>query len=197
MIQSVKQDIINFKTLSSQVKFLLFFQLVVLFIVSLLVGFIFSPDRGAKIVKSPIIRPQTQAKTQDGTILKISPSEAVFKLGQEQTFTVELVGQPVPATDVVISFDTKYLEISAVSPAAEFDNLIVNSIKDNRIYYSANYSPDKWSEAHPGAIFSFVAKAVAKSEGTALSIVKEETSTSRDNKNTLVETVDSIVRIYD
>ncbi len=196
MLQSIKQDFFNFKTLSPQVKFLLLFQLVVLFIVSLLVGFIFSPERSS-IISRPINKSQARANNLNGTTLKISPEETVFKVGQEQTFTVELAGEPVPAADIVLTFDPKYLQISAVAPDEQFDNIIVNSIEGYKLFYSANYSPDKWPQAKPGRIFTFKVRAIDKTEETKISIVKDSTSTSRDNKNTLTETVDAIVRVYD
>lgn len=197
MIGSIKQDFFNFKTLSPQVKFLLLFQLGVLFIVSLLVGYIFSPDRGGNIIAPPIVKQQVQVAAKGGTTLQIIPKEAVVKVGAKQTFTVELVGEPVSVTDIVLSFDPKYITISEVAKGEQFDNLIVSTIKDNRLYYSANYSPEAWPQARPGSIFTFTATALSKTEETKISVVKEETATVRDNKNTLTGSFDAIFRIYD
>lgn len=197
MLNTIKQDLLNFKTLSPQVKFLLLFQLVVLFGVSLLLGFIFSPERGANIVVKPRLKEPVQASLLSGTNLAINPDEKVLKLGEKQIFSLELSGQSVVAADIVLKYDPNVIAISELTPGIVFDKIMVSDVKNGQVYYSAHFSPENQSTNHQGVIFTFTTKALKKSSETKIMIDRQQTFTSKSGDNTLKTTQDAIIRIYD
>lgn len=200
LLSKIRQDLGDFGSLSPQIRFLLLFQLVILFVISLLIGLLFSPGFGGQKVvhktqssKGRLQNYATLASSQ--TLVSITPSDVVLKIGETQTFSVVIEGQTVPTADIVIVYDPKTFIITDVKKADIFDRVIVNEVKPGEIHYSASFSPD--TTAQQGTMFTFAARAIKKTQETKIVIDKKQSITARVGENTLGATKDAIVRVFD
>lgn len=199
LVNRIRQDMSEFSSLAPQIKFLLGFQLSILFVISVLIGLLFSPSfrerTGQKLIKTQKHNPTVLSQTD--TALYIKPADTVLKIGEEAVFTVVLDGSPVTAADIVLNFDPEYLEVVGVDQGEIFDTIIVNENNAGTISYSATYSPNTGETQQTGKVFSFRARALKRTEGTQLEFVKKSTITARGGKNTLKDTNSATVRIFD
>src|SRR3989338_6904924 len=134
-VDSLQRDVFDFKTLSPQVKFLLLIQVVILFILSILVGVLFSPQFNSQVKQNPnsTVNPTQNSSTQ----LSITPQDEIIKIGEERIMTVHIAGAPVTAIDVVFTYDPKIVEIRDITNGGSFDKVIVNKVENGKVYYSA------------------------------------------------------------
>lgn len=180
-------DFQDFASLSPQVRFLLMFQIIVLFLLSILVGLIFSPKfknsvqmrSGASLNTVPTSVPQTK------NILKIQAERASMVRGSSQVITVLYTGDSTQAIDSVIQYDPTVIRVDKIKNLGMFDTVLQSKIDEQRILFSAGMSLDAL-ESHsftPGNFFSFVITALKPVERTPISFVEPESFVWRSTQN--------------
>jgi len=192
---TVRKDLREFITLSPQVKFLLTIQLIILFILSILIGIIFSP----KFKKNVLHEAVPPAKTVQSKSVKLAllPQTKFIKPGEELTFVVTISGDPAYAVDSVLKFDPTYLSITSVQNGDVFDRIILNKVGPDSITFSAAYDPGKNTFKKEGTLFTFKAKALKKTQETILHFDLEHTIAAQDGKNILKTAEPATVHIFD
>src|SRR3989344_1256954 len=94
---TVRNDVKDFVTLSPQIKFLLVVQFIILFILSILIGVVFSPKFKKSVVTQNGVTVQ-QPTPVPGAKLGLLPQDKFMKVGEEIPFYVTMSGQTAYAT---------------------------------------------------------------------------------------------------
>lgn len=199
-VDSLQKDIVDFKSLSPQIKFLLAIQVIILFILSILVGVLFSPQFNNQVKRNPNTDLTSALNDKSATQLSIIPQDEIMKVGEERIMSVQMSGAPVTAADIVITYDPTLLEVSNVSNGEIFGREIINNIEAGKITFSAAKNVDDNSQdkdASTGAIFGFAVKALKKVETTRLEFSLDETITAEDGRNTLGVTQSAEIHVFD
>lgn len=194
---TVRKDLKDFFTLSPQVKFLLTIQLIILFILSILIGVMFSPKFKQNVLHQTIPN-ATLKNTQDtGVRLVLLPQDKFIKLGDEITFYVTMSGDPAYAVDTVIQYDPTVLLVRSVENGDVFDRIILNQLESGLITFSAAYEPGKNTFKKEGIVLTFKAKALKKSQETIIHFDLDRTIAAQDGKNILHTAEPAILHIFD
>lgn len=194
---TVRKDFKDFFTLSPQVKFLLAVQLIILFILSILIGIIFSPKFKQNVLHQTIPNTTTKNVKDSGVRLILLPQDKFVKLGDELTFYVTMSGDPAYAIDTVIEYDPSVLLVSSVENGDVFDRVILNKHESGSITFSAAYDPGKNTFKKEGILLTFKAKALKKSQETILHFDVDRTIAAQDGKNILQTAEPATLHIFD
>lgn len=180
-------DIQDVFTLSPQVRFLLAFQLIVLFLLSILVGIIFSPRfkgtvqmrSGAPLQTVPTSAPEAK------NILKIQAERASMIRGTSQVITVHYTGEPAEAVDTTLEYDPTVIRVDKIKNLGVFDTVLQTKVDAKRVLFSAGMSLDALEEGTftLGPVYSFTITALKPIEKTTLSFVQPETYVWHASKN--------------
>jgi len=194
---SLRRDIVDFKTLTPQVKFLIVIQVIILFILAILVGVLFSPQFNNQVKQNPN---SERTGSTNSTQLSIKPQDEIMKIGEERVISVHMTGTPVTAADMVLTFDPQVLEVSAVTNGDMFAKEIYNKVEDGKMYFSvaqnvdgAGVKPKRTSDL----VFNFTIKALKKIETTKIEFSLDETITAEDGKNTLGVAQPAEIHVFD
>ena len=201
-VDSLQKDIVDFKSLSPQIKFLLVFQVVILFTLSILVGVLFSPQFNNQVRKNPNTDLSAAIQDKHVTQLSIAPEDVIMKVGEERIMSVHITGAPVTAVDVVLTYDPAVLEINNVSNGDVFGREIVNKVESGRIYFSAaknveNKGSVSKDKALADGVLGFAVKALKKVETARIEFKLDETITAEDGKNLLGVTQPANIHVFD
>lgn len=193
----VRKDVKDLFTLSPQVKFLLTIQLIILFILSILIGVMFSPK-----FKSNVLRQQVPGATNDTTNTKsvrlsLLPQSKFLKPGEELTFYVTMSGDPAYAVDTHITFDPEYVTVSDVQNGDMFDRVVLNKVESGKLIFSAAYDPGKTTFKQEGIVLTFKARALKKTQETFLLFDTNNTIAAQDGKNILQSAEPASLHIFD
>lgn len=198
---SLQKDIFEFKTLSPQVKFLLAIQVIILFIFSILVGVLFSPQFNKKIQQNPNGNPNNAALAgRNSTQLSIEPKDEIVKVGESRLMSVHLKGPSVTAVDIVLMYDPVMLEVSDVTNGTAFGRVIINKIEKGKIYFSAAQdvtSAQKTKRDDNGDVFGFKVTALKKAETAKIEFSLDETITAENGENKLGITQSASIHVFD
>lgn len=195
---SLRRDIVDFKTLTPQVKFLIVIQVIILFILAILVGVLFSPQFNNQVKQNPN---SERTGSTNSTQLSIKPQDEIMKIGEERVISVHMTGTPVTAADMVLTFDPQILEVSAVTNGDMFAKEIYNKVENGIMYFSVAQNADDGAGRKPTAssdmVFSFTIKALKKVETTKIEFSLDETITAEDGKNTLGVAQPAEIHVFD
>lgn len=192
---TVRKDVRDFFTLSPQVKFLLAIQLIILFILSILIGVIFSPKFKRNVLHEAA--PGAALEKTDGVRLSLLPQSKFMKPNEEITFFVTMSGAPAYAVDTVLTYDPTYIAVSTVENGDVFDRVILNEQKPGTITFSAAYDPGKNTFKKEGIVLKFKARALKKTQETVIQFDKDRTIAAQDGKNILQVTEPATLHIFD
>ncbi|OGK38806.1 hypothetical protein A3F34_01455 [Candidatus Roizmanbacteria bacterium RIFCSPHIGHO2_12_FULL_44_10] len=193
--QALSYDLRDFTTLTPQIKFLLGIQLAILFILSILVGVMFSPKFKTQVQKQDSLEASLPLRTKT-TDLSLSPEEMVMKLGETKTVALAMSGKPASAVDIILEYDPSLLQITNVQKGAAFDQEILNRLSSGKLQFSAARSTANDS-AQNGVVFTFSLKTLRKADGTVIDFLKDETIAAESGINILGETNRTVIRIFD
>ncbi len=197
---SLQKDIFEFKTLSPQVKFLLAIQVVILFIFSILVGVLFSPQFNKKVQQNPNGNPNSAIADRNSTQLSIEPKDEIVKVGESRLMSVHLKGSSVTAVDIVLNYDPAMLEVSDVTNGTAFGRVIINKVEKGKIYFSAAQdvtNAQKVNKNDDGAVFGFKVTALKKTETAKIEFSLDETITAENGENKLGITQSASIHVFD
>ncbi len=193
-VTTVRKDVKDFATLSPQVRFLLAIQLIILFILSILIGVIFSPKFKKSVTHQNNI---VLEKPIEGVTLTILPQDEFMKIGEETPFFVTMSGAAPYAMDVVVTYDPALLQVSQVENGDIFDRVILNTVKPGAVTFSAAYNPGKNTFKKEGTVLKFKAKALKKTEQTLIYFDQKQTIAAQEGKNILNTLEPAQVHIFD
>lgn len=191
IVRTIHLDIKDFVHLSPQVKFLLVFQLIILFILSILIGVIFSPkfrtsienQAGTPVVENPIEEKQNKLILQlDSTIMKV---------GDTQTVRVRYTGDPSDGVDTVITYIPSVFSVSNISASDVYDTILRRRIDTEKIYFSGARSPfsENQDEVEPDTsdytVFTFDITALRTTDSAQLDFDPDQTIVAAKGKNIL------------
>ncbi|OGK14263.1 hypothetical protein A3H80_01580 [Candidatus Roizmanbacteria bacterium RIFCSPLOWO2_02_FULL_37_19] len=196
LAQILVYDVRDFTTLSPQVKFLLSIQLIILFILSILVGVLFSPKFKAQVQQQNVIQPSL-VEEQTAT-LSFEPKDIILKSGEEKSVSILLSGKPASAVDIVLSYDPTLLQITNMTNGDVFDQEIINKQSRGKIQFSAARSATT-AQQKEGIVATMKITALKKTGSTATSIsfIKDETIVAESGINILGLMNEAVVRIFD
>ena len=159
IVRLLRLDIQNITTLSPQVRFLLVFQIIVLFLLSILIGIIFSPRfkntvqmrSGVSLNTVP-----TSAPVQKN-ILKLQAPQKSMVRGSSQVVTVMYSGDRAEAIDTIIQYDPTVIRIDKIKNLGVYDTVLQSKVDAQRILFSAGMSLDALEQGNfaPGELYSF------------------------------------------
>lgn len=196
-LSSLQKDISDFTTLSPQVKFLLVVQLIILFILSILVGVLFSPRFTGNVRQNPDA-PELSQESQATTQLSLEPNDHIMQIGEDVLMNVTMSGAPSTAVDVVLTYDPAVLEISDVTNGEVYEREIYNEITTEggvgKVYFSA---AQPLEEDTDGAVFGFVATAIQKVETSPIEFDLDLTITAENGVNTLGVAQPAEIHVFD
>ncbi len=187
IVRLLRLDIQNITSLSPQVRFLLVFQIIVLFLLSILVGIIFSPRfknnvqmrSGASLNTVPTSVPVQK------NILKLQADQKSMIRGNSQLVTVIYTGDRTEAIDTVIQYDPTVIRIDKIKNLGVFDTVLQSKVDAQRVLFSAGMSLDALEQGDfaPGPIYSFTVTALKPVERTPLSFIEPENFVWHSGKN--------------
>lgn len=194
---TVRKDVKDFFTLTPQVKFLLVIQLIVLFILSILIGIVFSPKFKESVLHQSVPGVTPDDAAEKAVRLALLPQTKFMKPGEEATFYVTISGDPAYAVDTVLKYDPLSLSVSSVENGDVFDRVVLNEVKSGTITFSAVYDPGKAAFKKEGIVLKFKAKALKKTEETIIHFDMKQTIAAQDGKNILKTAEPATLHIFD
>ncbi|MBP9797611.1 hypothetical protein KBC70_00505 [Candidatus Woesebacteria bacterium] len=187
IVRVLRMDFQDFATLSPQVRFLLMFQIIVLFLLSILIGLIFSPKfknsvqmrSGASLDTVPTSTPQVK------NILKLQAEKPSMVRGTSQTITVFYNGAQSEAVDTIVQYDPAVIRVDKIKNLGMFDTVLQSKVAPQRVVFSAGMSLDALEKNSftPGQLFSFTVTALQPVERTPLSFVEPESYVWHSTQN--------------
>lgn len=191
IVRLLRIDIQDVFTLSPQVRFLLAFQLIVLFLLSILIGIIFSPRfKGTVQMRSGAALETVPTSTPEAkNILKIQAEQNSMIRGTSQTITILYTGEPAEAVDTTIEYDPTVIRIGKIKNLGVFDTVLQTKVDPQRVLFSAGMSLDALEKGKTtlGPIYSFTVTALKPIEKTTISFVQPETYVWHSSKNIVSE----------
>lgn len=188
----VRKDVQDFSTLNAPIKFLLAVEFIILLILSILIGVMFSPK-----FKQNVVHQGTEQNTSQVTF-SIVPEVTFMKPGDESSLLVVLNnGANVSAADIVLSYDPQYIQITEVVNGDFFDREIINTNIPEGMMFSAALNPGSQSTKKEGTVTVFKIKALQKAQETTISFDPNLTIAASNGKNILGATKNGTVHIFD
>lgn len=196
VVNTVRKDAKDFVMLSPQVKFLLVVQFIILFILSILIGIIFSPKFKKNVTqKNNIVLENAEKAAQ--VKLALVPQSKFMKPGEEIPFFVTMSGTPAYAVDIVLNYDPQYLQISAVENGDIYDRVIVNKGTKGMMTFSAAYDSGKSTFKKEGIVLKFKTKALKKTQETIIHFDRDLTIAAQEGENILKTAEPAQIHIFD
>lgn len=199
VVGTVRTDMKDFITLSPQVKFLLVVQFIILFILSILIGVIFSPKfKKSVVMQNGLQNAAVQKPTMvQGVKLALLPQGKFMRVDEEIPFYVTMSGPAAYATDIVLKYDPQYIRISAVENGDLYDRVIVNKQTAGTVTFSAAYDPGKDTFKKEGTVLKFKIKALKKTQETIIHFDENATIAAQEGKNLLETAEPATLHIFD
>ncbi len=178
-MNTLQNDVQQFNQLHPHRKLATFGIILFVFVLSVVIGVYYSKKQSAQTDTTT-----TQSESNSTTSLALAPSAEMTKVGETFTVSVLLNGQPVQATDIVITFDKTMFKASNILNGKVFDNLIRQDITPGMISVTGAVQATANPEMKTGEVFTFTMEALKK--GTSeLKFDKNLTITAKNGVNTL------------
>lgn len=192
IIKSLNYDV---RHLSPRVRFLVVIQLAILFILSILIGVIFSPKFAANVVQNTNAPSPSDNRS---TMFVINPSEKIIRTGDTINFAVTVEKDFPQTADIALMYDVKFLQFVEANSGNAFNQEIVKEIKNGRIIYAAAEIPrTKTDPERDRTILNLSFKALRPTEQTELVFDATTTIAGFAGDDILSTPSGSIVRIFD
>lgn len=199
IVQTIRLDLKDFIKLSPQVKFLLIFQLIILFILSLLIGIIFSPKFKTNVENQaglPVIEESVEDVQNS---LSIVPETQTMLVGSTQTVQITYTGDPATAVDTVIHYIPSVFTVSNMQSGEAYDTILRRKIIDDHIYFSGAQSPFQEGADEINlsdyTVMTFDVTAERPTESARISFSEEDTVVASSGKNILGQANDVTIRV--
>ncbi len=179
-MDNVQTDIQDFHTLHPQKKLKVLGIIALIFAVSIGAGLYFAGKSG--LSKAP--KNDTVATAEGTSQLSIAPESLTVAKGATTKVNVKLDGTGSQATDIVITFDPKLVELSDVVNGDVFPDILRSEIGNGQVIVSAAVDPNTPTDVKTGTVFSFTLKGLTAGNAV-LGFEKDLTITATNGVNTL------------
>ncbi len=179
-MDNVQTDIQEFHTLHPQKKLKILAIIAAIFAVSIGAGLYFAGKSG--LSKAP--KTETVVTEEGTSQLSIAPESLSVAAGATTKVNVKIGNTGSQATDIVITFDPKLVEMSEVVNGDVFPDILRSEIGDGQVIVSAAVDPNSPTDVKTGTVFSFTLKGLVAGSAV-LGFEKDLTITATNGVNTL------------
>ncbi len=198
-ITSFMEDLKDFKKLAPQMRFVILVQVIILFILSLLIGIVFSPKFRSSIIKqqSPQEKDLANDSLKKNTRFSFSPTDTIMKVGEERDIALEVSGNYPTVADINLTYNPTFIKVIKITKGDVFEQEIAHKIQSGRVIYSAAIAPDQDPTLQGKVVLVISLKALQRTTSTEILFDTEKTIAARGEDNILESADGMVIRIFD